>query len=105
MRLYLDTNILFFLFQKDEDKISRDVSAMLDDCSNQSSTSVLCVAEFAQLVRTRGIAGKRKSRMPRQSVREWLDERGIEIVYLNEAHLRTYAELPVFVTTVMSSTV
>ncbi|MCD8304405.1 MAG: hypothetical protein LUC86_06215 [Prevotellaceae bacterium] len=50
MRLYLDTNILFFLFQKDEDKISRDVSAMLDDYSNQLRASLLCVAEHHDVV-------------------------------------------------------
>ncbi|MCD7721692.1 MAG: PIN domain-containing protein, partial [Prevotellaceae bacterium] len=96
MRLYLDTNILVFMFQKNEGSINRDVAAMLDDCSDQMSASVLCVAEMSQLVRTRGIIGKKKSQRPTQSVREWLEKSGIDIVYLNEAHLRTYAELPVF---------
>ncbi|MCD8304778.1 MAG: PIN domain-containing protein [Prevotellaceae bacterium] len=93
MRLYLDTNLLVFMFQKNEGSISRDVGALLDDCSNQMSTSALSVAELLQLDQTRL---KRRHRERRQSVREWLEESAIDIVYLNEAHLRTYAELPVF---------
>ncbi len=96
MRLYLDTNILFFMFQRSGEGLNHDVQPILGDYSNQLYASVLCVAEMSQLVRTRGIIGKKKSQRPTQSVREWLEKSGIEIVYLNEAHLRTYAGLPLF---------
>ena len=34
MRLYLDTNILFFLYTGDTDEVSRDVHALIGDYEN-----------------------------------------------------------------------
>ncbi len=93
MRLYLDTNILFFMLQRQEENIDRAVKDMICDFSNQLYTSALCVAELMQLSKTR--AGKLKRGKAYQgSVTEWLRENDIQIIYLSPAHLAQLEQIP-----------
>lgn len=98
MRLYLDTNILYFLLLKNDTDISPEVSELLGDYSTVLYTSTICVQELIHLCHIGKIpVGKRKSllKTPRE-ILHWLDEICVERVPVSDSHLTVYADLPIF---------
>lgn len=73
MRLYLDTNILVFLWG-DRQSINRDVLGMIFDYSNTLYTSTTCVHELIHLFQIGKIS--------------------IKILPISEKNLQEYASLP-----------
>ena len=73
MRLYLDTNILVFLWG-DRQSINRDVLGMIFDYSNPLYTSTTCVHELIHLFQIGKIS--------------------IKILPISEKNLQEYASLP-----------
>ncbi|MCD8210685.1 MAG: PIN domain-containing protein [Prevotella sp.] len=94
MRYYLDTNILFYMLQRNEDRIDRETHNIISDYANQMHTSVLCVAELMQLVITR-LKPKHK-RNESTFVEEWLAYNNITIEYISPKHFQTFEALPLF---------
>ncbi|MCD8290033.1 MAG: PIN domain-containing protein [Prevotella sp.] len=96
MKLYLDTNILFFMLQRKKDEIDSTTRDMLYDYANQLHTSIVCVAELMQLVETRDSKVRKQKNNGKEyvSVTEFLNENNIAIESLNVNHLRTLERLP-----------
>ena len=96
MRLYLDTNILFFLYTGDTDEVSRDVHALIGDYENVILTSSICAQECIHLFHI-GKSGnpKKKDTCDAESFVDWLHEMDIRIIPVSEKHLKTYASLPI----------
>ena len=95
MKLYLDTNILFFLYTGATDEVSRDVQALIGDYENIILTSTICVQECIHLCHIgKGGNAKKKDARDAEGVVDWLHEMDIRIVPVSEKHLRTYASLP-----------
>lgn len=98
MRLYLDTNILYFLLLKSDTDISPEVGELLGDYSTSLYTSTICVQELIHLCHIGKIpVGKRKSilKAPRE-ILQWLDDINVTRVPISDRHLETFADLPVF---------
>ncbi len=95
MRLYLDTNILVFMLRRKEDDIDYETRNVIYDCANQLHTSVLCVGELMQLEMRRQKKQKYK-KTNYGTIIEWLKYNNIDIKYITEKHLQTYADLPLF---------
>lgn len=95
MRLYLDTNILYFLIQENRE-ISNDVRRQVTDYSNILYTSSVCVHELIHLCHIGKIRiGKKSDIIQKPSdVFHLLKNCGIEIVSVKEFHMKAYAELP-----------
>ncbi|MCD8292338.1 MAG: type II toxin-antitoxin system VapC family toxin [Prevotellaceae bacterium] len=74
----------------DGDSIDRDTADMIADPENLLFTSTVCVQEIVHL-RHIGKVLKRDKRLP---IVDMVKDYGIEIVPINEKHLRTMDELP-----------
>ncbi len=95
MRLYLDTNIVIFLLTEDVKSIDNDTYAMLSDDSNVLFTSAICVQELIILRQTGKLFTEKKwNRRREKSLTDMVLELGIEIVPVNELHLRRLDSLP-----------
>ena len=76
MKLYLDTNILFFLYTGATDEVSRDVQTLIGDYENIILTSTICVQECIHLCHIgKGGNAKKKDAPDAESVVDWLHER------------------------------
>ena len=97
MRLYLDTNILYFLIQEGGE-ISNDVRSQVTDYSNTLYTSTVCVQELIHLCQIEKIRIGKKSDVIQhpKDVFRLLEECGIHVVSVTSKHLQEYANLPLW---------
>lgn len=95
MRLYLDTNILVFLWG-DRQSINRDVLGMIFDYSNTLYTSTTCVHELIHLFQIGKICWRKQDGKPfnAEDIFEGLDSMSIKILPISEKNLQEYASLP-----------
>ncbi len=94
MKYYLDTNILFYMFQRREERIDSITENIIHDYANQLYTSILCIAELLQLEQTR--PKPKHKRKESTSVEEWLAYNNITIEYISPKHFQTFEALPLF---------
>lgn len=97
MRLYLDTNILYFLIQEGGE-ISNDVRKEIDDYSNSLYTSTVCVQELIHLCQTDKIRIGKKSDIIKKPTDIFLllETLEIHLVTVTGKHLGEYATLPLW---------
>lgn len=98
MRVYLDTNILVFLWNKDIDNIDRDVSRLINDYESQLLTSSVCVVELIHLLQIGKLrrTSHKKTEAVVPDVSDWLERTGIAVVQTSPAHLRQMNNLPIY---------
>ncbi len=98
MKVYLDTNMLYFLLLKNNEDISPAVNSILSDYQTVLYTSSVCVHELIHLCHIGKIPiGKKKSALKdAHDVLSWLDDMNIGVVGVSEKHLQAYADLPFF---------
>lgn len=97
MKVYLDTNILIFALM-DDDELSADVKAIMDDCSNLMYTSSVCIHEAIHLCQIGKLENtrKKKARTIRPEViMQMVKDFGIEIIPVSCHHLAVYASMPI----------
>ncbi len=96
MKVYLDTNMLYFLLLKNKDEISPAVNAILEDYQTVLYTSSVCVHELIHLCHIGKVPiGKKNSVLKdAHDVLTWLNDMNIDIVMVTEKHLQVYADLP-----------
>lgn len=94
MKLYLDTNILYFLIQE-RDEISNDVMSELTDYGNTLYTSSICVQELIHLCQTEKIRiGKKADILQKPTdIFDLLEQMDIQIVAVTPKHLQVFANL------------
>lgn len=94
MKLYLDTNILYFLIQE-RDEISNDTMSELTDYGNTLYTSAICVQELIHLCQTEKIRiGKKADALQKPTdIFGLLEQMDIRIVPVTPRHLQVYANL------------
>ena len=94
MKIYLDTNILYFLIQE-RDEISTDVLSELTDDSNTLYTSTVCAQELIHLCQTGKIRIGKKCDVIQQpsDVFSLLEQMDVKLVPITEKHLQAYATL------------
>lgn len=99
MRLYLDTNTLYFLLLKKGEGLSHTVREALEDYSNTLWTSTVCLHELIHLCQIGKVQSGKKGDLigHPQDVVDLLDELSIFLVPPTEKHFRQYANLPLFV--------
>lgn len=98
MRYYLDTNTLIFALLND-DELSADVKAIMDDYSNRFHTSTVCVQEMIHLCQTGKLTrdgGRRARGICPGDIMGMIKDFGIAIVPVDERHLGTLAALPLY---------
>ncbi len=97
MRMYLDTNILYFLIQEGGE-ISNEVRSEIDDYSNSLHTSSVCVQELIHLCQTDKIRIGKKSDIIKKPTDVFclLEKLEIHVVTVTDKHLREYANLPLW---------
>ena len=97
MRLYLDTNILYFLIQEGGE-ISNDVRREIDDYSNSLYTSSICVQELIHLCQIDKIRIGKKSDIIKKPTDVFflLEQLEVRIVPVTSKHLHEYANLPLW---------
>ncbi|MDR0748281.1 MAG: type II toxin-antitoxin system VapC family toxin [Tannerellaceae bacterium] len=93
MRYYLDTNILVFILTWDEENISPEVLAILNDYGSVLYVSSVAVKELILLYRI----GKMKLKRFKSEadVLDDLKEAGIEIRHFNQHHFIQYTKLEI----------
>ncbi len=98
MKVYLDTNMLYFLLLKNDDDISPAVTSILGDYQTVLSTSSVCVHELIHLCHIGKIpVGKKKSTLKNaHDVLSWLYDMNIGIVTVTDKHLDEYSDLPFY---------
>lgn len=98
MKVYLDTNMLYFLLLKNNEDISPAVNSILSDYQTVLCTSAVCVHELIHLCHIGKVpVGKKKSALKKaHDVLTWLNDMNIEIVAVTEKHLQEYADLPFY---------
>lgn len=94
MRIFLDTNILVFLYTGHRGDLSRDVQSFMNDYSNEFLTSSVCIHELIHLIQTERIGKKNAARNGAMDIMDWLHNANIAIVPVTEANLLAYAKLP-----------
>lgn len=97
MRLYLDTNILYFLIQEGGE-ISNDVRELINDYCNSLHTSSICVQEFIHLCQIEKIRIGKKSDIIQKTIDIFclLDKLDVHIEPISSKHLIEYANLPLW---------
>ncbi len=97
-RVYLDTNILVYMGANDRDSLSDEIFDMIYGYEATLMTSTECVKEliYNLLIGKIPINKKNKDALTPYNVLEWLKSMNIEVVPVNEHHLRKFAELPLF---------
>lgn len=98
MRVYLDTNMLYFLLLKNNEEISPAVNSILSDYQTTLCTSSVCVHELIHLCHIGKVpVGKKKSTLKNaHDVLTWLNDMSISIVTITDKHLAEYSNLPFF---------
>ena len=93
MRYYLDTNMLIFILQKNRKEVSKNIQDILDDYSTILYAGSTAIKELVLLYRIGKISfNKYKSE---NDILDELKKIGIEIVFFNQHHLKTYASLKI----------
>jgi PIN domain nuclease of toxin-antitoxin system len=93
-RYYLDTNMLVFILQRNNDNINATIENLLCDCSSILYTSSVAVSELILLYRIGKVNLKRyKSEQNIQD--EMKNTYGIETVFFNARHLLGYSNLQI----------
>lgn len=93
MRLLLDTCIVFYMIDED-DKLSRDVKAMLSDYDNQLYVSMETIKELIVAYRRKGL-GRKIWKTEDDIISTIKDELCISIFPIHEEHIHTYARLTI----------
>lgn len=96
MRLYLDTNILFFLLTRRSDEIDADISSLIKDDTSILLTSTVCVHELIHLYQIGKLPkiDKKNKKEQATAIFSQLDEIGIDVIPVTHNHLQEYAMLP-----------
>jgi len=90
MRYFIDTNVFIYLCLDPEELIP-EVKKIIEDYGNQFIMSVESVREVLMLIK-----GGRISNMIGKSyedIKEKMDEYGIELRYITEAHIKAFSRL------------
>ncbi len=97
MILYLDTNMVISLLTGRRSDIDRDTRALFADNANITRTSSVCVQELIHLRQIEKIFvdKKRHNYRPTVPILNMLKEANIDVVYVNDIHLRQLDELPI----------
>jgi PIN domain nuclease of toxin-antitoxin system len=91
MRYLIDTNILINIIE--DDYISDNVDAIIDNSENTIYISSECIREFIQLVQAEKITGKKNN--IKIDIFEFIEKKlGFNIKYIAKEHLETLAKLP-----------
>lgn len=93
MRLLLDTCIVFYMIDED-DKLSRDVKAMLSDYDNQLYVSMEIIKELIVAYRRKGL-GRKIWKTEDDIISTIKDELCISNLPIHEEHIHTYARLTI----------
>lgn len=95
MRLYIDTNIIVFLFMGGDD-LSVDIRSILTDCTNSIMTSSICAAEFVHLCQIGKVPISKRSpiKYP-DDIIEWIEDIGVTTVPLKKDHVREMSSIPI----------
>ena len=95
MRLYLDTNILVFMFG-DHESLDKDVLGMIFDYSNTLYTSSTCVHELIHLFQIGKVCWRKQNGKPFQAedILEGLEAMSISILPITDNNFLCYATLP-----------
>lgn len=99
MRLYLDTNILAFIVGQDNGaSISSDVKEIIKDYETLLFSSSVCFAELVHLIQIGKvkIGGVKDVRRAADMAMRKLDELGVCMVAMSEAHIKTLIDLPFY---------
>ena len=92
MRYFIDTNVLINLIE--DDFISADVDAIMNDSENVGYISSECVREYIQLLQAGSI--KPKKGKDKVDVFDFIEnELGLIIKYIAKEHLKTFAKLEI----------
>ena len=87
MRYFIDTNIFLYLYFHEYDELDREVREVLGDYENSIIISSESIREIGLLLK--GGRLNAKEWRTYDDVKASLDEHGIEIRYVAEAHLKT----------------
>ncbi len=93
-RLLLDTNILFYIITEQDDCISRDVRAILEDYENEFLISMESVKELLVAYRTKNLLSK-FFHSPLQMIEAIEKDIGIRIIQVDMEVMRTLAKLTI----------
>lgn len=93
MRLLLDTCIVVYMIEE-QDRLSRDVLALLDDYENQLYVSLETIRELIIAYRRKGLFAKRW-KSASDIITCIKDDLCIEVLPLGEEHMDTYARLEI----------
>ena len=93
-RLLLDTNILFYIITEQDDCISRDVRAILEDYENEFLISMESIKELLVAYRTKNLLSK-FFKSPLQMIEAIEKGIGIRIVQVDMEVMRTLAKLTI----------
>ena len=91
-RFLLDTNILVFIVNKDDDCLSNDVQSILMDYENEFLISIETIRELIVAYKTKKLLGK-LFRSPIEMVDSIQRDYGIRIVQTDMEVMRTMAKL------------
>ncbi len=95
MRLYLDTNIVIYLILDNGKDIDKDTYELIADSSNLVYTSTVCVQELIHLRQIGKVfTRKKRDKSAQIPIVDMLNDLGVEIVPVNELHLKKLDELP-----------
>lgn len=95
MRYYLDTNILIFILEKNEDDLSKEVSLFLKDYSSTLYTSSIAIAELIFLFKIGKITPILKHKSELEIINELTEIYGIEVINFDKNHLSKYISLSI----------
>lgn len=93
MRLLLDTCIIVYMIDE-QDRLSRDILALLDDCENQLYVSLETIKELIVAYRRKGLFAKRW-KSASDIITCIKDDLCIDVLPLHEEHMATYAQLTI----------
>ena len=93
-RLLLDTNIIVFLLSNDDDALSRDVRAIMEDYDNEFLLSMESVKELLVAYRTKNLL-TRIYKTPTQMIDSIQKDYGIRILQVDMEVMRTMSKLTI----------
>jgi PIN domain nuclease of toxin-antitoxin system len=94
MQYYLDTNILIFILQNEQDNIHYKVRTLLDDYANSFLVSSIAIAELLFLFRIKKVKFKTQYRTENDILAK-IKDLGIATVIFSKEHLNTYFSLQI----------
>jgi len=92
MRYYLDTNILIFILQNEQDNIHYRVKALLDDYANSFFISSIVVSELLFLFRTKKVKLGTQYKSENDILTQ-IKKLDIKTVIFSQENLNTYCSL------------